>query len=109
MLRIKYFDAFKGENPFLVILGNPDVFLAAHDFFMNKREAYLNDPLITGYSEIAPLSRFRFYLTAEECKQIAEHFKHLGESDEPGHIYFDTAALEDIEVLISQGEYDHLF
>lgn len=110
MLRIKYFEEFKGEQPFVVILADKQALKKAYDFFKSKQGAFLDDRTVTEFSDISPLANSRLYLTPDECQEIAEHFRNLHDSPEPGHAYFDTEALGDeVEIIISHMEYIDLF
>lgn len=110
MLRIKYFEEFKNGFPFVVIISDKEGLIAAYNFLKNRPGgSYLHDNTITKFCEIEPLEQNKLYLNAEECRDIAKHFKNLSEREEPGHAYFDTIALKDIEMLISYKEYDGLF
>lgn len=109
MLEIRYIENFQNNFPFLVIVGDKDDMLVAQEFFESADGAYLDDPRITGFIEIGNLSRDRISLNNEECRGIAESFESLANSNESGHHYFDTQALGDeIEIIISCGEYDNL-
>lgn len=109
MLRIKYIEDFKNDEPFIVILGDTESFELAARFFEDKDGAVLDDQAITEYVNLAGLSDSSLHLTAEECNDIAEHFRNLAASDKPCHAYFDIEAQPDAEVLISYQEYDGLF
>lgn len=110
MLRIKYFEEFKGDQPFVVILADKQALKMAYDFFKDKQGALLNDRTITEFSDVSSLEDNRLYLTPDECQEIAQHFKNLHDSPEPGHAYFDTETLGDeIEIIISHMEYTDLF
>jgi len=110
MLKIKFFKEFKAGQPFLVVISNKEGFQDAHDFFVNKKGAFLNDQGITEFSDISPLDKNSLRMSEKECHDISERFKNLYESGEPGHVYFDIVALGDeVEVIISYNEYDDLF
>lgn len=110
MLRIKYFSSFKNNHPFLVVIATKDGLRRAYEYFGNSKGAYLNDPEVTEFCNIAPLTRDHLFLSSEECAAIAQHFKDLYDLGAPRHAYFDTVALGDqIEMIISIGEYEGLF
>jgi hypothetical protein len=110
MLRIKYFDSFKNNSPFIVVVADKEGLNAAYDFFRHNDRVFLNEESITEFSDIAPLERAMLYLNSTECKEIAQHFRNIYAIDKPGHAYFDTEALgEKIEIIISYLEYDEFF
>ncbi|PZP85284.1 MAG: hypothetical protein DI582_06220 [Azospirillum brasilense] len=110
MLRMKFFEEFKNGYPFLVIIGDKEGLGAAYRFFASQKEGYLNEPSLVSEADIAPLEQSALFLTEQECEEIAEHFKNLSLADTPSHAYFDTQALGDeVEVMISYGEYEKLF
>jgi len=110
MLRIKFFEEFKNDLPFVVIISDKEGFAAAYNFLKDREEAFLTNQEITEFSDISPLAEDALYLNREECQELARHFKNLSESDEPSHIYFDIEALgNDIEIIASFKEYESLF
>lgn len=110
MLRVKYFESFKNDHPFIVVISDKKGLNAAYEFFRHKKGAFLNDAAITEFSDISPLSQEKLYLNPRECKEIAQHFENLSSVGEARHAYFDIEALGDeIEVIISYLEYDDLF
>ena len=110
MLRVKYFEKFKGDNPFLVVISDKQGLSVAYHFFKDKQGAFLNDSAVTEFSKITPLDADNLFLNSNECQEIAQHFKNLDDANEPGHAYLDTEALGDeIEMIISYGEYNGLF
>ena len=110
MLRIKYIEEFKNNLPFVVILADKEGLTKAYNFFNNKEGAFLDDMSITEFSDIAPLTSDKLYLNKSACSDIAQLFKNLTSSDDPGHMYFDSEALDNnAEIIISYKEYDNLF
>ena len=110
MLRIKYLEEFKNDQPFIVILADTRTLKNAYDFFKNQQGAFLNDRAITEFSELSPLESSHLYLTSDECQGIAELFRAMAVDDKAGHVYFDTEALGDkAEIIISHMEYTDLF
>ncbi len=110
MLRIKYFEKFKGDHPFIVVVSDKEGLSSAYDFFKSKEGAFLNDPTITEFSDVTPLDNEMLRLNREECQEIAQHFKNLNDTNKAGHFYFDTKALgNEIEIIISYLEYNDLF
>lgn len=110
MLKIKFIEKFKNDQPFLVIVSDKEGFNQASQFFGGKQGAYLNDKSITDFYRISPLDTTHMYLNPDECKEIARHCRNLAESEIPQHAYMDSIALgDDIEIIISYQEYDDLF
>ena len=110
MLKIKYFEKFKNDEPFIVITSDKEGLEAAYNFFKDQHGTFLNDNSITEFCEIEPLEDNNLYLNYKECEEIAVHFKNLYDIDESRHAYFDTEALgDDIEIIISYEEHDNLF
>ena len=110
MLKIKYFESFKDDLPFVVITSDREGLISASRFFGQQNGAFLNDASVTEFSDVAPLQKQQLYLNAIECKKLAQHFRNLYEINEARHSYFDIEALGDeIEVIISFMEYDNLF
>ena len=110
MLRIKYFENFLSDEPYIVVICDNQGLQKASDSFASQDGAFLNDPSITEYSHITPLQQESLYLSPSECRNIARHFQQLSKSNTPGHSYFDIEALGDeIEVIIYSGEYENLF
>lgn len=104
MLKIIYIKDFKAGQPFVVVTGSKEGFLRAADFLSRQQGCLLNDPAITGYCDIRELNEASLYLTAGECKDIAQHFENVVADDRPRHAYFESAALPNAEMLISYKE-----
>lgn len=51
---------------------------------------------------------FRWRLTAETARRFAELTRPVGESVRPCHQYLDTDCIDEVEVVVSKGEYDGL-
>ena len=111
MLKIKCFRNFKRGEPFVVVVGQDEDYLRASEFLDGKEFAFLNDPKIAIYYETSIISNEHLYLTKEECQGLAEIFYSLGTRNGGScHDYFDTKALDDIEILIAYNEYsDKIF
>lgn len=110
MLRIKYFEEFRANEPSLVVLSDKEGLKNAYEFLRNQREAYLDNSVITSFSEIYPLPREALHLTTSDCQKIAPKCIALHKTGNAGHDYFETKALgEEIEGIISYGEYEDLF
>lgn len=110
MLRLRYFEKFRGGHPFIVIIGDRDGMQRAHDFFSRQGSSSLHDSQVMDFYDLNGLIPERLSLSDQEASDIAELFLGLARSTTAAHIYFDTTALgDDIEILISYGEYDNLF
>lgn len=109
MLRIKYFELFKGGQPYLVIVGDTASFRKAHLFLKGKTQASLSDPAMTSSADISSLSKGALTLNQIECQELAQKFETLSRATKPCHDYADIEALQEAEILIAYGEYDRLF
>ena len=110
MLKIKFFKEFKNNFPFLVIIGTQHDYKEAYNLMLNKKGEYLDNKEIFNVVDIAPLSSNMLYLDEEECKTILNIFLLMSKDNSQGHYYFDSKALgDDIEILISNEEYNDLF
>lgn len=109
MLRIKYIENFKNDQPFVVVVSDRHGFQKAYEYFSQQNGAYLCDQLVTDFCEIAPLKQEELHLTASECRGIANIFKDLISDDRPKHDYFDIEMLPKIEIIISYLEGENIF
>lgn len=108
MLNVQYIQDFKAGQPFLLIAGDKAGFLKAAVYFERSPGCFLNDKAIATYDNIAPLEDGSLYVTAQECAAISRLFREVASGEDPRHLYFDTAALKNIEVIISYKEHPSL-
>lgn len=109
MLKIKYIEQFKAGEPYIIIAGTKEDFISAAHYFKVKHGAFLNDSTIMESYGLNNLEDSSLVITAEECNDIADRFMRVVSTGEPQHIYYDTVALGNIEIIISYLEYDKLF
>lgn len=108
MLRIKYIPDFKNNKPYLLITSTAEGFLNAAHFFRQRHSTVLNDPYITEINEMNGL-RNPLLLTPSERVRLASIFERIANGRQPSHDYLDIQSLPNAEIIVSYGEYDHLF
>ena len=104
MLKIIYIKDFKADQPFVIITGSKEAFINAANFLKNQQGCFLNHEAITEYYDTRELNDGSLYLTAKECRDIAQQFENITAQDTPRHLYFDSEALPNTEMLISYNE-----
>jgi hypothetical protein len=109
MLTIRYIKNFRNDNSFIVIIGSRHDFQIAHDLLIENEHFSLIDETIFGDIDISPLNVSSFHLNKEEISAIVNSFDCLAKAEEPMHFYVDIDALEDIEIFISNEQYNNLF
>ncbi|MES2984587.1 MAG: hypothetical protein V4735_05305 [Pseudomonadota bacterium] len=83
-------------------------FTTAAAFFAQQAGGFLNDQRITEDSDVGALGQDQLYLLPHECRKISAMFHEVVASGQPRHIYCDTVALKELEILISYKEYENL-
>lgn len=107
MLKSKYYRNFKGNDDFLVIIGDSESYSKASAYFKNLKGGALISEYIS-LEDLDVLNQSQIILTPEECSLFSEMCDKLSAANKASHFYLEVKNVPNLELLISYGEYADL-
>src|SRR5262249_37945948 len=108
MLRMKYYKNFKGNESFLLIIGNFEDYKNAANSFRKLEGCALTSSKYIAIEDLGPVDSDKLILTKAECGSFAKICEKLTVKGQKAHDYFSIKTLPDVDFLISCGEYASL-
>lgn len=109
MLKIKYYDKFKGDENFLLVTGDTNSYQKAISSLENLDSCLLPTSDFIILEDLGPIDPETLFLTQEECRSLKKICQSLLTQGKAAHDYFSTQSLPDVDFLISYGEYKTTF